>query len=265
MPLNGFLFAFAAAFVHAGWNLLIARERDTHAATATALLVGCLVLAPAAAAVWRVQAAALPYAAASTLLELAYFALLAVAYQHHELSAVYPLARGSAPVLVLVGSAITLGSLPSAIACAGVLLVAGGVLAVRGVRWQGAPLALAVGACLAAYTVIDKQGVAHANPLAYLELVLVGPAIAYGFVVRRRVAPALRTGAPLAGVGMVGAYALTLAALQLAPAAAVSAVRESSVVIAVALAALILREHVTKTRWLGSIAVAIGVALVAAG
>ncbi len=265
MPLDGFLFALAAAFVHAGWNLLIARERDTHAATAAALVVGCLVLAPIAAAVWRVQAAALPYAAASTVLELAYFALLAIAYQRHELSAIYPLARGSAPVLVLVGSAIALATIPSALATVGVVVVAVGVAGVRGASWRGAPLALAVGVCVAGYTVLDKQGVAHANPLAYLELVLVIPALVYGIAMRGRLVPAMRTGASLAGVGTVGAYALTLAALQLAAAPAVSAVRESSVVIGVALAAIILREPVTRARMVGSVAVAVGVALVALG
>jgi drug/metabolite transporter (DMT)-like permease len=265
MPLDGFLFALAAAFVHAGWNLLIAREVDTHAATAVALLVGCLLLAPVAAIVWRVQAAALPYAAASAALELIYFALLAIAYAQHELSAVYPLARGSAPVLVLIASGVALSTVPSPVATTGVVVVASGVLGVRGGEWRGAPLALAVGACVAGYTVLDKQGVAHANPIAYLELVLVVPAIVYGIAVRKRLFPALGTGVGLAGAGTVGAYALALAALRLAPAPAVAAVRESSVVIGVALAAVILREPVTRTRMLGSVAVATGVALIALG
>lgn len=265
MTSTAFLLALAAAFVHASWNLLIARERDTHAATAVALLAGCFVLAPAAAILWRVDAAALPYAAASTMLELAYFALLAFAYERDELSAVYPLARGSAPVLVLVASAVALGTLPSALATVGIVLVAGGVLAVRGARWRGAGLALGVGACLAAYTVIDKQGVRHANPLAYLELVLVLPTIVYTFALRERLLAAVRTAAPIAGIGTVGAYGLTLAALQLAPAAAVSAVRESSVVIGVILAALVLNEPVTRSRLIGAIIVAAGVAAIAAG
>src|SRR5207247_2230111 len=111
--------------------------------------------------------------------ELAYFALLAAAYARDDLSVVYPLARGSAPVLVLVLSAVALGTVPPALAVVGIVLVATGVLAVRGADWRGAGFALAVGACIAAYTVVDKQGVRHANPLAYLELVLVIPALAY--------------------------------------------------------------------------------------
>ena len=158
--------------------------------------------------------------------------MLALAYARDELSAAYPLARGSAPVLVLVGSAIALGSSASALQVAGVAVVAAGVLALRGASWRGAGLALGVGACIAAYTIVDKQGVRHASPLAYLELVLVVPAIAYVVAMRRTLTPSLRSLAPLAGVGMVGAYGLTLAALRIAPPASVAAVRESSVVIA---------------------------------
>ncbi len=251
--------------MHALWNVLVAREQDTHAVTAVALVVGCLALAPAAALTWQLDADALPYVAASTVLELAYFALLAFAYGRDDLSAVYPLARGSAPVLVLVLSAVTLGTSPSALAVAGVATVAVGVLAVRGASWTGARLALAVGICIAGYTVIDKEGLAHASPLAYLEAVLVLPALVYAIAMRERFVPTLRTAAPLAGVGMIGAYGLALAALETAPAPAVSAIRESSVVIGVLLAAVFLHEPVTRLRLAGSVVVAAGVALVALG
>jgi drug/metabolite transporter (DMT)-like permease len=80
---------------------------------------------------------------------------------------------------------------------------------------------------------------------------------------RSRLRGAIRSPAPLAGLGMVGAYALTLAALQKAPAPAVSAVRESSVVIGVALAAVFLSEPVGRRRLAGSLAVVSGVALIA--
>ena len=266
MPISALGLALASAFVHATWNLLIARERDTHAVTAAAMLTGVVVLAPFAAATWRVQAAAVPYIAASAAFELAYFALLALAYARADLSAVYPLARGSAPVLVLVGSVIALGSSASVAQVAGVLLVGVGVIAVRGrQRGGGLWLALGVGACIAGYTIVDKQGIRHAAPLAYLELVLLVPAIVYALAVRRRLRPALRTRAPLAGVGMIGAYGLTLAALRLAAPAPVAAVRETSVVIGVALGALFLHERVGAARYAGAVAIAAGIAAIAAG
>src|SRR5215210_1933368 len=106
MPLSALSLALAAAFLHALWNLLLARARDTQAATAVALLVAVAAFAPAAAQTWRVEPSVWPYLVASSCLELAYFALLAFAYGRAEMSLVYPLARGSAPVLVLVGTGL---------------------------------------------------------------------------------------------------------------------------------------------------------------
>ena len=120
--------------VHASWNLLTARAADSVAGTAVALVAGALVLAPIAAVTGHVGAAALPYAAASVAFELAYFALLATAYDRAPLSLVYPLARGTAPVLVLLVSVLALGVGLSAAQAAGVGLVAVGVLLVRGLR-----------------------------------------------------------------------------------------------------------------------------------
>jgi drug/metabolite transporter (DMT)-like permease len=266
MPISALALALASAFVHATWNLLIARERDTRVVTAVAMLVGVIALAPAAVATWRVHSAAIPYLAGSAAFELAYFALLALAYASAEMSAVYPLARGSAPVLVLIGGAIALGSSPSFVQTLGVLLVAAGVLGVRGAkRGGGTRLALAVGVCIAAYTILDKQGLRHASPLAYLELVLVVPALLYAFALRHRLRPALRPPVALAGIGMMGAYALALAALRLAAPAPVAAVRETSVVIGVALGAMFLHERVGRARYAGAVAIAAGIAAIAVG
>jgi drug/metabolite transporter (DMT)-like permease len=131
-------------------------------------------------------------------------------------------------------------------------------------------LAAGVGACVAAYTLVDREGMEHAAPVPYLWLVLVGPGIVYaGAMLRLKGAPALRAEvglrALLAAVGLIGAFALALAALRLAPAAAVGAVRETSVVIAVLLAAAVLREDVGARRAAGAAVVTAGIALVALG
>src|SRR5256885_487979 len=102
MPLSGLGLALAAACLHACWNLLLARERDTAATTAVSLVVFVVVLAPIAAATWRIESGAWPYVGASAALELVYVVLLAAAYRRFELSLVYPLARGLAPVLALL-------------------------------------------------------------------------------------------------------------------------------------------------------------------
>src|ERR671933_3002896 len=130
---SALVLALAAATLHALWNLLLARERDTEAVTAVALVVFVLVLTPLAIATWRVEGTAVPYIVGSAVLELAYIALLAAAYRRFELSLVYPLARGLAPALALVVVLVAVGARPSVGEAAGVLVVAVGILLVRGV------------------------------------------------------------------------------------------------------------------------------------
>jgi drug/metabolite transporter (DMT)-like permease len=199
-----------------------------------------------------------------------YYALLVAAYRRRELSVVYPIARGSAPVLVLLGSAVVLGRAVSAGEAGGVCLVAAGVFLVRGLRHgaAGIGVGLAIGCSIAAFTLVDKDGLRHASPLPYLELVLIPVAAAAmaALVVRRGVEPLrgqLSLAALLTAAGSFGAYLLFLFALRLAAAPAVAAVRETSVVVAALLAAVFLRERVTLLRLAGAAAVAGGVALLA--
>jgi drug/metabolite transporter (DMT)-like permease len=271
VPTAAFALALSSAFVHALWNMLLARARDSEAATAVALIAGTAAFAPVAALTWDIDAAALPYLAASAALEIGYFALLAAAYERGELSLIYPVARGSAPVLVAILSAVLLGTALHALTVAGVLLVAAGVLLVRGVTplqtGDNLALALAVGATIAAYTLFDKAGLRHAQAFTYLELVVLPSAIAYPlWIARRKGRAALRaeTGAvtAVAGVAMFAAFGLALAAIRLAPQAfvpSVQALRETSVVIAVAAGALVLGEPVGRARAGGALVVVAGV------
>src|SRR3989442_9534248 len=106
MPVAALVLALTAAFVHALWNLLLARAHDTEAATAVALVVAIIAFAPVAALAWDAESAVWPYIVATGAFELAYFALLAAAYRRAELTLVYPLTRGTAPVLVLALGAL---------------------------------------------------------------------------------------------------------------------------------------------------------------
>ncbi|MBV8432527.1 MAG: hypothetical protein JO244_15290, partial [Solirubrobacterales bacterium] len=252
MPLTALLLALAAAVVHATWNLLLSGADDIHSSSAVAVTAGVLVFAPVAALTWHLHGAAIPYMVASSTLESVYLVLLASAYTLAAVSFVYPIARGSAPVLVLVLSVVALGATVSAGSALGVLIVAAGIVLVRGIRGAGRRrdlvLALSVGACIAGYTLVDKRGIRYGNPIAYLEVVFAGMAVAYVIGVwRLRGAAALRAAvnlrSVLAGVGYFSGYALTLAALRLAPAASVAAVRESSVVMATGFLALTGRER----------------------
>jgi drug/metabolite transporter (DMT)-like permease len=274
VPVAALLLALAAAVVHAAWNLLLSDAEDIHSSTAVALAAGVIVFAPVAALTWRLHAAAIPYVAASSSLETIYLVLLATGYSVAAMSFVYPIARGSAPVLVLLISVLALGATVSASAAIGVLVVALGIVLVRGIRGRGNRrdliLALSVGACIAGYTLVDKRGIRHGNPIAYLEIVFTGMAIAYLLGVwKLRGAKALRAAVNprsiLAGIGCFAGYALTLGALTLASAASVAAVRESSVVMATVFLAVTGRERVSAGRLLGAVAVAGGIALVSLG
>src|SRR4051794_37914795 len=130
MPLSAFSLALGAAFLHAIWNVLLAGARDSESATAVATLCGVALLAPVALITGDVSSAALPFAAASAALHVAYLALLARAYQGGEVSVVYPVSRGSAPVLVLVFGAVFLSEGASTAAVMGVIAVSAGVFLV---------------------------------------------------------------------------------------------------------------------------------------
>ena len=276
MTAEALALALAAAAVHAAWNLAVGGDRDPMAALALALPAALAVGAIPAALTFEVEREALPYAAGSGALEVAYALLLARAYRRADVGVVYPVARGSAPVLVLLAEVILLGASPGVWQAAGVLLVGGGVLAVRGLSdttsWRDVGLALAVGATIAGYTLFDRRGVQHAAVLPYFELCLLPSAVVVPLLVWRSQGPAaLRAAATrsslLAGAGMFAAYALVLAALRQAPAAAVAAVRESSVVMAALAtwAGLGGERTAGGHRLIGAAAVAAGVVLIALG
>jgi uncharacterized membrane protein len=272
VPLSAVALALGAAFLHAGWNVLLAGSRDTAAATAGLLIWGVALLAVPALVTGGVSAEAVPYIAASAALELVYFVLLARAYRDGELSVVYPIARGSAPVVVLVFGAIALKENVPLGAVAGVLAIAGGVLLVglgafrfRFATESAQPprdllFGLAIGAVIASYTLVDSEAVEHADPIAYLALVVAPCALVYPLVTETR--PDLSARTALTAAATFGAFLMVLAAFRLAPAAPVAAVRETSVVIAALLAAVVLHEAVGARRMVGTIAVAAGVAAI---
>jgi len=270
VPAEALAFTLAAAVLHAVWNVVLRGSEDVETRTAVVLGLSVLLFAPVAAATWSVSWAVVPYVAASAALEGIYFALLVAAYRRRELSVVYPTARGSAPLLVLLGTALVLGRHIGVEAAVGVCLVAVGVLLVRGLtrRAEGVLVAVAIGCAIAGYTLVDKEGLRHAAPLPYLELVLAPVAlVAVPLVAARRGTRALRAelgpGTLATAAASFGAYALVLAALRIASAPEVAAVRETSVVIAALLAGSFLRERLGPERLAGAVAVAGGVALIA--
>ena len=267
MATSALLLALGAATLHAVWNLLLRGTRDTEAATAVAVVTFALVLAPFAAFTWDVDAAAWKYAVPSGALELVYAALLAAAYRRYELSLVYPIARGLAPVAALLFAIVIVAARPSAAEVGGVVVVAAGVLLVRGARGsRGAALGLVIACAIGAYTLIDRYGIQHANAFSYALLIMLPSALLYPPAVGlRRVRATVSPRTLLVGVLSAAAYLLVLLALRRASAPAVAAVRETGVVIAAVLAAIFLHERVTAARYAGAALVVVGIALLALG
>lgn len=274
MPPEAVAIVLVAALLHALWNMLLARSPDTSAGIAVATLAASVLALPVALARWHVEPAAWPWVALSATLELVYYVLLARAYRVADLSLVYPIARGLSPVLVLLGSVMVLHEPASPMSLAGIAMVAAGVVMVRGrhapASMRDVVLAMVIGSIIAGYTLTDQQGVRFADPLSYLVLVVGLPAVAWGgwlavtdgpVRLRRALTPALVVG----GMAALAAYGLVLAALGMAWAPGVAALRETSIVMATVMAALVLHERVERVRWVGSVVLVAGIALVVTG
>jgi uncharacterized membrane protein len=261
--------ALGSAVLHAAWNLLLGRARDVQAAAAATFLLSVAIAAPFAAVWWHADASVWPYALTSSLCEAIYVVALAYAYRVREVSFVYPLTRGIAPVLTLAVAVVALGHGASAAEIAGVLLVAVGVVLVRGPAGGSDAKALllvtTIAASISAYTLIDRAGIQRAGALTYFVLVLVGPNLVYPLLVRW---PAIKRelgwSVAAAAVANLGSFALGLLALRRGAAAPVLAVRSSSILLATLFAGRVLSEGVPPRRFVGSLLVFGGVALLAA-
>ncbi|KQW42967.1 hypothetical protein ASC77_21910 [Nocardioides sp. Root1257] len=274
MGTTALVLTLLAAVVHAGWNQLLAGSRDPQARVGVAMLVGAVATAPIALVGLRWDTSVWPYVGASVAFELAYVVLLAAAYHVAPMSTVYPVARGSAPVLVLVVG-VVLGVQVGWLAALGAALVVAGIFLVRTpshASTRGVLMALGVGACIAGYTLVDAHGVDHASVAAYLLVVLGLTAVAQvALAARGRGVGDLTRAAfardewwrtVLAGLGFFLAYGLVLLALRTAQAGPVAAVRETSVVIAVLMLTATGQEPLRARTLVGAAVVTAGVALI---
>jgi drug/metabolite transporter (DMT)-like permease len=248
-----------AALVHATWNLMLHRGADRAPAMAVASLTGGIVLLPALILAFPVHVLGLVVLSAAA--EAAYGAALARAYASGELSVAYPIGRGTSPLLVTVAGIGVLGQTPGPAALVGAAALAVGLCIVatqKRARPETVVLALLVGLCITAYSVVDARAVQHTNPLGYLSLVLLLAGVAQAAMVgdARRLRGAARQGF-LIGLGSLAAYALVLFAFTLSPAGRVTTLRE----VAVILGMLAAREHPGRRAWLGAGLVVVGAIL----
>lgn len=261
------------ALLHASWNAMVKSSSDKALDTAVIHVMGSLVAVPLLLWVGIADARAWPYLLASLVIHIGYYVALTGAYKHGDLGLTYPLMRGTAPLLVALSAAMTLGESLSPLAWTGVLGVSCGVLTLGLSRHamdspRAVAFALANAVVIAVYTVVDGLGVRKSGyALQYVATLFVLDGWPFGLMVLRRrgwaVAwPYARRRAPLALVGAsasLGSYGIALWAMTRAPVAMVAALRETSVLFAVLIGSVLLKEAFTLRRALGTAAIVAGV------
>lgn len=274
-----FAAVLAAAGLHAGWNAVVKVGLDRFSSVLLLALVQSgisLVLLPffplPAAASW-------PWIAASAALHSAYKIFLIRAYEHGDLSQVYPLARGSAPLVVAIFGALALGeaTTPSkALAVTaiglGVVLMSlkGGARGLSGIPPKAFGYAMITALFTASYTIVDGLGARIAGTASGFTLwMFVGDGVgmvAYALLRRGRSAfaalwPSWRSGLA-AGAMSLGSYWIAIWAFTLAPIALVAALRETSVLFAMLIGVLVLKERAGPWRWTAGSLIVAGVVLI---
>lgn len=265
-----------AAVLHAGWNAFVKSAADrflTFTAirgTATALAFGAAPFVPLPAA------EAWPYLAAGIVIHNLYYVFLLQAYRFGDLSHVYPLARGVAPLVVALLAAVFAGEVPGTGGVAGIVLVSLGIVslmfATGGIRGDAArPAALAVmtGLFIAGYTVVDGLGIRiGGTALGYIVWLNMGEGIPFmaaaAFRRRSEMGRFLKENWPrtsCAAVVLVTAYGLVLFALSQGAMAHVSALRETSVLFAALIGTLFLGEPFGRLRIAAAAVMVAGVVL----
>jgi drug/metabolite transporter (DMT)-like permease len=262
-----------AALLHASWNAMIKGGGDVLHDTAGIIVGAMLIGLPFLFVVPVPPAAAWPFIIASVVVHLAYYWLMISAYRVGDLSLVYPLMRGVAPLITAAAGIVVLGEMPAPVAWAGMLLVSGGVF-LLGYRALGhAPsraavvFALANAAVIALYTLIDGRGARiSGNAWSYIVWLFVLDGIPFSLwmlATRRDTFLAhlrRRSRRSLAGGGLsAAAYAISVWAMTKAPVALVASLRETSVLFATLIGARLLHERLSARRWSGVIAVVLGV------
>lgn len=268
---------FAAA-CHAGWNAAIKRGLDP-LATTVAISVGAalvsLVIVPVVGLPAR---AAWPWVLASVAIHLAYFAALIESYRAGDMGQVYPIARGSAPLMTATVATAFIGERLGLAGWFGITLLAAGVLllSLRGGRdlatldRRAVGFALFTAVTICAYSVVDGVGARLAgNASAYSTALFagMGPVMAL-YALARNGPRALGNARRLWSVGLaggalqLGSYGIAIWAMTVAPIAIVAALRETSVLFGAMIAVIVLKEPLRAARAVAALLIVVGLALI---
>jgi drug/metabolite transporter (DMT)-like permease len=267
-----------SAGLHASWNLIVKSGDDKLICAWSTVLAAPLVLSPLLWVTGLPPREAWGILFGSGVIHAVYNVALAQAYECGDLSVVYPVARGLAPLGVALAAPFVLGETLSPSAGAAVALIGGGIVWLgvagggTGTKASALGWATLTAALIATYSIVDKVGVLRSNPLAYAVVLFCCNALVMTpYVVLRRGPRRIgevwrRRWVILVASGLfsVGAYLLVLIAMRLTQVSYVAALRESSVVIGTVLGWRILREPLAGQRISASAVVTLGLILLAA-
>ncbi len=272
MELHVFIAVLAAAAFHAGWNAMLKLKLEPLLAISLIAAASGLVMTPLLLYCGLPAAGAWPYIVTSLLVHLLYYVALGEAYRTGELSQVYPIARGSAPLITALGGWLWLGEALSVMSCLGVVILASGILllSMRGglaaFDMRAVGFALLTACTISAYTLADGIGAREGGTtLAYIVwlFVLDGTMMVafglwrFGHAFTREI---VQSWPLIAGGGALSAaaYAIAIWAMTVAPIALVAALRETSVLFAAALGVALLREPILASRIVAAVLVVVG-------
>ena len=266
-----------SAVAHASWNLMLKRARDPEVFAWCLLAVAAVLLAPVGVALLWYNSVGLPglwFLLATIGLHVVYFDLLARGYAQGDLSLVYPVARGMGPLLVPVLAVVFLNETIEPLAIAGIAAIIAGIYTISWwgnfhqvlrspllfLRSAGMRYAVLTGLTIAAYSIVDKEGVGHIQPLLYMYLLGTGTAVMLApYILAHKGASAIKAewranAVPITVAGLLtfAAYGLALTAFSLSRVSYVAPAREVGIVIGVMMGVFLLKEPFGGGRLLGS-------------
>ncbi len=271
-----FVAVLFGAACHAGWNAFLKIRLDPFSAMALIAIASALVVLPIAPFVGIPPAPAWPWVIASVVLHLGYFIGLTEAYRTGDMGQVYPIARGTAPLLTALAGTFLVGEIIGLRGWLGILVLVSGVflLSMRGGRSlhfdrRAVAFALFTAVTICGYSVVDGIGARTAGSAhAYtVWLFLLDGLMMLVFALLRRGTPVLGDFAKFWKSGLIGgtlslaAYWIAIWAMTVAPIALVAALRETSVLFGAAIAVLVLGEPLRATRIVAAVLIVIGLAL----
>ncbi|UWP95483.1 DMT family transporter [Aliiroseovarius crassostreae] len=266
----------SAALLHAMWNALVKSAGDK------TVMLGCIALGHVVPGVVIAglsplpDLASVPFMIASIVVHWVYFYLLNVAYRLGDLSLIYPISRGAAPVLVALGAQVWVGETLPLFAWGGICAVSAGIMILSRPAFAGALpgrallAALGIGVVVASYTLIDGVGVRlSGHAVSYIGWLFAAKLVIvfYVFPTRWERVRAMPRSALMLGVsgGLISgmAYGLVLYAKSIAPLGIVSALRETSVIFAALIGVLWFGEGPRGQRLLAAVVVGMGIGAIA--